>query len=260
MPIPRVLLLLFAYTLAGSAWGWGGEGHEIVARIAESELSESAKHRVDQILALEGSTSLAQIASWADEEKAQNRSTYSHAVRIPFDADHYDEKRDCSRRGQCNIVGIFAAERILASRDAAPMAQLIALKFLVHLVGDVHQPLHAIKQTGGFPVKFRNREFKMHKVWDTIGIRALYKSPEMLAVELERNATDVPQLDPASWAMESHNIARNFIYHGNQYYAESKTLQQLPDDYLKTISPVIKGRLTAAGIRLGNLLNTLLSR
>lgn len=259
MLVNRVLIVLFAFTLTGPVWGWGREGHETVARIAENRLSEPAKNKVHQLLALDGSTSLMQIASWADGEKIQNRSTYSHTVRIPFNADHYSEKRDCTRRGQCAVIGILESERTLANRGASPMDQLKALKYLVHLVGDVHQPLHAIKQTGGFPVEIKNRQYTMHKVWDTIGVRALHRSPEVLAEELGNNAGDVEQLDPASWAVESHNLARNFIYHGNEEFARSKTIQKLPDNYLKTISPIIEARIAAGGVRLGNLLNTLLS-
>jgi hypothetical protein len=245
--------------LSSSVWAWGGEGHETIARIAEARLSDHAKSRVHELLALEGKSSLAQVASWADEQKAKKRNTLSHAVRIPFDASEYDEKRDCSGRGKCVVFGIQRAGRTLANNKASASDQLKALKYLVHFVGDVHQPLHSIMETGGFPVQIQQHKFLMHKVWDTIGVRELKKTPELLAEELGGTTGDVKQLDPEAWALESHAIARDFIYHGDKNFANSKNLQHLPDDYLDTMAPIIKARMTAGGVRLGNVLNTVLS-
>lgn len=245
--------------LSSSVWAWGGGGHETIARIAEARLTEHAKSRVHELLALEGKSSLSQIASWADEQKAKKSNTISHAVRIPFDANGYDEKRDCSGRGRCVVFGILRAERTLANHKASASDQLVALKYLVHFVGDIHQPLHSIMETGGFPVQIQNHKFLMHKVWDTIGVRELRKTPELLAEELLSKAGDVQQLDPEAWALESHAIARDFIYIGDKAFANSKNLQHLSDDYLDKIAPVIKARLTVGGVRLANVLNTVLS-
>ncbi|WP_223511717.1 S1/P1 nuclease [Pseudomonas sp. GL-B-19] len=243
---------------ASSVLAWGVEGHKTVAMIAESRLDPVAKAEVRQLLALEDATSLADVASWADQIKGTEPGLISHAVRIPFDATTYDPKRDCNRKGKCVVYGIERFEAILGQKDAPAADRLRALKFVVHYVGDIHQPLHAIKETGGVKVQLGKREYTLHKVWDTISVRSLKMSPAELASSLLAGNPSVPQRTPEQWAMESHDIAKTYIYGGNIQRADSTSMMTLPKSYLKDISPVVKTRLTDAGLRLGTLLNQVL--
>lgn len=256
----NIKLIAFALLVAHapSVLAWGGEGHETIALIAEARLDKVAQAEVRQLLALEGSTNLAEIASWADQIKGTEPGLISHAVRIPFDATSYDPTRDCGQKGKCVVYGIEQFEAILGQKDAPPADRLRALKFVVHFVGDVHQPLHAIKETGGMKVQLGEREYTLHKIWDTIAIRSMKVSSAELASELLAGNPKVTQRNPEDWAMESHDIAKNYIYGNNQQLADSTAMMTLPESYLKDISPVIKGRLTAAGLRLGTLLNQVL--
>lgn len=254
MPLKTLLAATFSLYASG-VMAWGNEGHQTVALIAEATLTPAARAQVKSILALEGDTSLAQVASWADEIKNNEPGLVSHAVRIPFDADNYDPKRDCSGRGKCVVYGIEHFEEELKQPDTSPAEQLRALKFLVHFVGDVHQPLHAIQETGGMQAQVGKRQYALHKIWDTIAIRAMKTPPPELARQLLATHAQVPQLTPEDWAVESHDIAKRYIYSGNKQRADLKAQMAMPQDYLGQISPTIKERLTAAGIRLGRLLN-----
>lgn len=255
-----IKLMAFALLAAqaSSVLAWGVEGHKTVALIAESRLSAVTEAEVRQLLALEGATSLEQVSSWADQIKGTELGLISHAVRIPFDATDYDPKRDCARKGKCVVYGIELFETILGQKDAPPAERLRALKFLVHYVGDIHQPLHAIKETGGVKVQIGKREYTLHKVWDTISVRSLKMPPAELASALLAGNPKVLQRTPEDWAMESHDIAKDYIYSDNQQLADSTSMMTLPNSYLKDISPVIKIRLTDAGLRLGTLLNQVL--
>jgi hypothetical protein len=243
---------------ASCVLAWGVEGHKTVAFIAEAKLDSVAKADIRQLLALENANSLADVASWADQIKGTEPGLISHAVRIPFVATAYEPKRDCGRKGKCVVYGIERFEAILGQKHALPADRLRALKFLVHYVGDIHQPLHAIKETGGVKVQLGKRQSTLHKVWDTLSVRSMKMPPAELAAALLASNPSVSQRTPEEWAMESHEIARTYIYGGNIQRADSMSMMVLPKSYLKDISPVVKTRLTEAGLRLGTLLNQVL--
>ncbi|MBD0679820.1 hypothetical protein CGA21_14305 [Pseudomonas sp. PSB11] len=254
----KFIALTFLSLHASSVLAWGIDGHKTVALIAESRLDAVAQSEVRQLLALEGGSSLADVASWADQIKGTEPGLISHAVRIPFNATAFDLERDCGRKGKCIVYGIERYEAILGQKDAPAADRLRALKFVVHYVGDIHQPLHAIKETGGGKVQLGKRDYTLHKVWDTISVRSLKMPPAGLASYLLAGNPTVSQRTPEEWAMESHEIAKNYIYGGDILRADSTMKMALPKRYLKDISPVVKTRLTDAGLRLGNLLNRVL--
>jgi hypothetical protein len=136
------LILLLLFSLPTDLLGWGGEGHRIVANIAEARLTPAAKA---QILLLLDGAHLADVASWADEVRRDRPGTSNgHYVDIPYEASSYDASRDCkpTDRGDCGIAEIDRAERVLSYTSQSKAARVEALKFLVHFVGDLHQPLH----------------------------------------------------------------------------------------------------------------------
>lgn len=236
-------------------WAWGGQGHQVVAYIAEHNLTERSRIEIGKLLDLEKITSLGDVASWADQVRGKEPGLVSHAVRIPFDASGYDEARDCKSRSKCVIAGIINSEEILRSNNAEPFARLKALKLLVHYVGDIHQPLHAIQETGGMPVQIGAKQYKLHKVWDTIIISRLNLSPQSLADKLCRRNLYVEQGDPVSWAWSSHEIARKYIYGGDESVADTARVMHVKDHYLEKSAPIVEDQLLKAGVRLGRVLN-----
>src|SRR5689334_1699600 len=139
-----------AMLLSGPSRAWGPEGHAMIAEIAEIRLANSpALDQVKQILAADDSKAkhLDQIASWADAVRPARPETQDwHFVDIPLDAADYDASRDCkpTDKGDCVIAELQRAVAVLRDKSADPKARVEALKFVVHLVGDIHQPLHTV--------------------------------------------------------------------------------------------------------------------
>ncbi|WP_209008693.1 S1/P1 nuclease [Pseudomonas eucalypticola] len=252
--IVQVLVLSGLLCWFSDACAWGREGHKVVAIIAEGKLTPRARAEVTAILNVEGETSISQIASWADDVRTTEPDLPSHAVRIPFAADAYDPDRDCAKKRECVIKAIDDVERTLGDSRSSPESKVRALKFLVHYVGDIHQPLHTIKETGAMSVEVDGKAYKLHKVWDTLSVRNFHMSPQAIAVSLTRKGGAVVQGTPVKWAEETHQIAKNYVYHGDERLAASDSMSIQPD-YLDAIRPVVEGRLYAAGVRLAGELN-----
>ena len=121
---------------------WGPEGHIVIATIANARLTPAARAAVRQLL---GRHSLASVANFADQIRPQRPETANwHFVDIPKGETNYDPGRDCqpSPKGDCVIAAIARAETALKDRSLPRKQRAEALKFLVHFVGDLHQPLH----------------------------------------------------------------------------------------------------------------------
>ncbi|NQD74514.1 S1/P1 nuclease [Pseudomonas sp. CM27] len=262
MKILQLILIYFlATSYSQSSFAWGVEGHKVVALVAEARLSPEAKQGIDQLLQRDAGGKISDIASWADDMRGNDSvPQISHVVKIPFNARSYSAKRDCSGKYRCVIEGIYQSEAQLGmyakSKEITPDTQQ-ALKFLVHYVGDVHQPLHAIRETGVMRTLPSRQRWKLHKVWDTIIIRSLHQSPERIAERLLSHPKRIEQYTPEDWAMESHDIAKRVIYGGSYALARSKRPIPLSDGYYKENTEIVDERLLAAGVRLGNLLNSI---
>ena len=176
--------------------------------------------------------------------------------------DGYDAVRDCPH-DDCVVAKIEAFARVLADRDAPERQRLEALKYLVHFVADVHQPLHASDHhdRGGNNVQviFMGYPTNLHSVWDSGILAPAMKGDERgYALKLVREITPAEreqwsQGDPVSWANESHRIAADAIY------GELPHSGLLPDSYQTKALPVVNKQLERAGLRLGYILNTLLT-
>ena len=141
------IVLVVASLVPSRTFAWGSEGHSIVAEIAEQHLEPGTTKQVRDLLALENSTSLADVANWADHIRRQRPETASwHFVDIPITAPFYDPARDCAG-GNCVVAKIEQFAKELHDTSPPPGERLEALKFLVHFAGDVHQPLHASTTT-----------------------------------------------------------------------------------------------------------------
>jgi nuclease S1 len=170
---------------------WGGQGHRLVALLAASRLTAPARRNVQWLL---GPETLADVSSWADRYWEGNYQTFSwHFVNIPPDSTRFDRNRDCPRQPgvaegstpdkwrDCAVDRIVYNASRLADRGLDRADRAVALKFLVHLVGDLHQPFHAIGvERGGngiavsvFGSETCNRDSArpvactLHGVWDS---------------------------------------------------------------------------------------------
>lgn len=142
-------VLVFAFWVPNVALAWGYDGHRIVADIAEQHLTTETRREVAELLKLDRASSLGDIATWADETKNKTSGRW-HYVNLPRDAGcQYVRKRDCPD-GHC-IVEALKKQYHRYNTSTSPKNRLKALRYLVHLVADVHQPLHAGTSRSGPP-------------------------------------------------------------------------------------------------------------
>ena len=250
-------------------WAWGPIGHRLVADVAWDNLTPEAKASVQALL---GRESLADVSSWADHYLVGNYQTfYWHFINIPPDATSYNRDRDClvqprTEAGSridvwrdCVVERIpYNAERVGdASLDNADRA--IALKFLVHLVGDEHQPFHTFGVGRGgndIAVKVWGSDkcgqwgCNLHEVWDEklIEHRGLDEAAwlKMLEAEIAEKHIVAGDGDAAAWAMESHDFAKAALV------TPGSNIDQA---YYERNIGVVRQRLEQGGLRLAKLIN-----
>lgn len=250
---------------------WGSEGHSIIAEIAQRHLTPAARERIAELLpagASLASMSLASISFWADEKRDSfEKSSRWHFVSIPLNQTNYDEKRDCSDgpRGDCVIKAIEREKTKLVDPKEAIETRLEALKYLVHFVGDLHQPLHTVQEMGGgfgckvdfFVNHLLEQKFRtdLHWVWDTGLLRASFRSWGSYLSFLEekwlpeRNFDELTRGTAIEWALESHQIAIDVGF------ASVKCNSELGKEYLDRARPHVDRQLAIAGLRLARILN-----
>ena len=201
---------------ASPADAWGIEGHQATATLAEQQLSPAAKAAVSKLLG----HSMASVAVWADDVKdTSHQHTYNwHFVNIPSTADRYDPSRDCppTARGDCIIAALQRLEQDLGNASLPVGQRREALMLIIHFVGDVHQPLHAINTNEDLGGNRRSIEAigdatNLHAAWDSGIIRASGQSAEDLVNNLNRATFGVNQSADAlgtytEWAMASFTV------------------------------------------------------
>ncbi len=269
---------------APMAMAWGPQGHAIVADIAQQHLDSAAAAQVQALLKLEGLTRLDQIASWADAHRKEMPGSGGwHYVDIPLKAPDYVTARDC-HNGDCIVAKLNQSARVLADRSATPQARLVALKWVVHLVGDIQQPMHAEDNNdkGGntVQVNFFGKGTNLHSVWDGRVIEHQLHLPlgpnysfdhaavQAAAMNLDDQITPAERaawappgtflhLDQAAitWANESHVLAQTVAYTD----IAKPSGQAWSQRYQAKAWPVIEKRLQQGGVRLARVLNEALS-
>jgi hypothetical protein len=231
------------------ALAWGAQGHQVVANLAQAQLSGPARREVDRLLALEPGETLASISTWADEHRNPTSAGW-HYVNFPRDTCTYDSDRDCPD-GQC-VVGAIEKQAAVLHSSAPDERRLAALKYLVHLVADVHQPLHGgyRDDKGGntYQVQAFGRGSNLHSLWDSGFIKNLDEDVDTLTTRLQRATVSkgARELSPGLAAEESCKIVGE-----PGFYPERK----VPADYVTRYLPTLEQRLKIAGSRLAGLLN-----
>ena len=164
-----------------TAWGWGREGHRIVALIAADHLTPAARAGVAELLGPNVGAAMETASTWADEIRDQRPWTKPwHYVDIELSQGGYEAARNCPG-GDCVVAQILKDERIVADRRLQQPVRAEALRFLIHFVGDLHQPLHCADHhdRGGnsVSVKLGAEEMNLHAVWDTAVVAGLGDDP-----------------------------------------------------------------------------------
>ena len=257
---------------------WGGQGHRLVGLIAADRLTPVAKQNVAWLL---DGQSLADVSSWPDTITGEQvQTSYWHYLNIPPDASGYDRDRDCPRqpgveagsRGDrwrdCVVDRIAYWEERLGNPKLDRADRATALKFVVHFIGDLHQPYHALGVgRGGNDVKVRvfgqtdcgkdpNKPVpcNLHSVWDSrlIERRNLDETAYFASLKkliADRNLGSQPPGTPAQWAEQSFRLAKEALV---------KDGGDIDEGYYRRHITVIDERMALAGVRLAASLNRIL--
>ncbi|MGY1408542.1 S1/P1 nuclease [Luteimonas sp. A611] len=266
MRLPSASLLLFCLLACTSvAHAWNGAGHRLVANLAEPHLSPQTRAEVQRLLALEGASSMADVASWADELRGTSgdlarRSSNWHFVNMAEDGCAYDAARHCPD-GNCVVAAIRDQAAILADRERPDTERLQALKFVIHFVGDAHQPMHAGygHDRGGnrLQVRVHGKGSNLHALWDgdllaSAGLdeaeyaAKLQITPDQLTPEVGPYTPSAP----AVWAEQSCRIATTpGVYPDRAKIGKS---------YLERHRPTAEQQVQLGGARLARLLDDVL--
>lgn len=270
-------------TLAASpsALAWSALGHRLVGELAQRHLGPAARAEVQRLLAGEADPTLAGVADWADRLRDLDPERFKatskwHYVNTPpgHDCD-YVPPRDCPG-GDCVVAAIEAQRRILADRSQPLEKRRDALKFVVHFIGDVHQPMHANDRddAGGNryqvslrtdlpPEAYARRNYvdgvmgtNLHAVWDyyilgTAGFGGDRDAVAPYADRLDRlpwpPAADGAGTGPEAWARESCTLVS-----ARGLYPAGHTLDTA---YLDRFRPLAEQRVRQAAWRLAQVLD-----
>jgi nuclease S1 len=257
------LLLVLLLPVSSSSLAFGRLGHYVTCEIALLQLSETSAAKVTKLAKSAGFDSFAQSCNWADEIRSDKHYDFAkphHYVNVSRHTISFSSFSRCPAHG-CIIDAITAYRRLLSggvsqlTRSGYVSAQVEALMFVAHFIGDLHQPLHvsyADDAGGNFVViKLKGVNSSLHRLWDRQLLseqpwRAMAK--QLLAQLSSAQISQWQQVtDVDVWANESLQITRN-IY------------QQLPHDRVITDEYVIKNRLVLfqrmqmAGVRIAALL------
>ena len=293
----RLLLAACIGGVGADAVAWGDKGHEIVAAIAYARLTPATRKIIDAMLASDNDKLTApdfvSRATWADRYRDGDRNTTKkhylatrqwHFVDIEIEGGTLDEAcnhhpplppgapasagpaKDCV----VDKIDQFTAE--LHDPVTTKAEKLLALKFLMHFVGDLHQPLHAADHhdSGGnaVPVLYGHRTVpdKLHAYWDHHLVEMLGTDPKKVAATLNNviTADQASQWSlgkPADWAEESFARAKTVVYDFNGVGTfvddEGHTGERLNALYDSRALSVVKEQLSKAGVRLAATLNAM---
>lgn len=250
--VPLTVLLLALLLAPGLARGWSGFVHELVAELAERQLSASARAGALDLLAGEADH-LAEVAAWADQVRDQPGYRWSaplHYVNFPRGQCDYQPARDCAG-GSCVVAALERFRGELADEGLPRVRRAEALKFLIHLVADIHQPLHCGSQhdRGGntHQLNVEGEGSNLHRVWDySMLARGGRDRDQHLAALSAQPLPAAGPFDPVGWALDSCALV--------QVEGFYPARRRLPAAYFERYVPVAEARVRLAAARLAALL------
>ena len=238
-------------------FAWGKNGHRIVGKVAENHMTEAT---ILEVQALLDGDKISEIGTWADEMRSnpsefwQKVSPKWHYVNVNEISDFHPEHYSSEEEVKDAYTAIRKAVDVLKDKNASLEDKKFYLKFLIHLVGDVHQPLHAGRAAdhGGnkIKVKFFWQDTNLHSLWDTQLIEQEKLSFTEFAHYIDTNDSKVISQylnsRPADWIKESFHHAQDIYQVGDKNFSYN---------YVYKYLPIVEERLLKGGIRLAGLLN-----
>ena len=253
MPKSLLCYILFYCQLL---FAWGKLGHNITAKIAEIHLSKNAEHAVHDIL---GNNDLVGISDWADVIRPSKRF-----IKLHYTSMNAAGKLLESKKNGLLFTGIKNAINTLAAKNSTKQEQEIALKLLVHLLGDAHQPLHvgngydAGGNLCGVNWFKRKRLVSLHKIWDVFLVKAAYAQNPWLVAESSKISpptSNYDDVDILSYLRESRSLHKKIYPKTCTNIYAKKPGEHLSGAYVKANINIVKERLMLGGLRLAGILN-----
>ncbi|MDE7160567.1 MAG: S1/P1 nuclease [Muribaculaceae bacterium] len=251
-------IFLFAATAftASGAYAWGQKGHDVVAYIAEKHLTPTTKAAVENML---GGRSIVYWSNWLDN--ASHTPTYAHTKTWHYRNIDADQEYDTAPRNRTGDVVSAINEQvyILSNPEASAHDQQLALKILVHCLGDIHQPMHMghYSDLGGnkWMVKYFNSDKNLHSIWDSSIVESGHKwTYTEWQEQIDRVTPEEEALlmagDADTWGRETYRIA-------TEVYNTTPEGTNISFDYIAKWTPVIEDQLLKGGLRLADILNGL---
>jgi hypothetical protein len=285
-PLTKTLASLSVLAIAASSFAWIDTGHMAIAAIAEGRLTKKAWDECDRLARIgadDKTKGFVQASVWADDTKTSENGPW-HYINIPFRPDGRPAK---VKPAEENVVwAINRFSEVLKDKSKPDAQRADALRYLIHFVGDIHQPLHSVAMEsdafpngdrGGNEVKIKTGEIfsmmerppdNLHFLWDMgAGIfmpglehRPLAPDAEGRIRILGQNLTiryplssfkeQVKDLDPMNWAKESRRTAEDIVY-------RLRTGNEIDLSYVAIAKTIAGQRAALAGYRLAALLNKL---
>jgi S1/P1 Nuclease len=281
----RAAFAAFAIALAGPAFAWGDLGHQVTALIAYQHLNAKARTALDALLASDADTltasDFAGRTTWADRYRTTHRETAPwHFADIEIDSG--DVAAACfgfpplaagqlasqgpSQDCVINKIDEFTVE--LTNPHTPAAERLLALKFLIHFIGDMHQPLHSSDHNdkggnciGLSPPSPDGQETNLHAYWDVGTVNVLGTGAATIAKQLDAGISETQIADwstgsTRSWALEAFALSKRDVYQLNKLpTCASPGSVALSDSYIKAAQADASLQLRRAGIRMALLLN-----
>lgn len=248
------LLLGLCLLFARGAFAWGQKGHDVTAYIAERHLTPEAAEKVHKAL---GGYSPVYFANWLDFASHWPEYAYTKTWHyLNVDEGETIETMPKNPKGDV-LKAVTEITEKLKSGKLTPDEETLNLKMLIHLVGDMHCPMHLgrLSDLGGNrrPVRFFNRETSLHSVWDTNLPEAVHnwsytEWKEQIDRLSDDEAAEITAGEPADWVKETHDICK-------EIYASSPEGIKIEYDYIFKYTPVIEKQFLRGGHRLARLLN-----
>ncbi|KAH7390180.1 S1/P1 nuclease [Cadophora sp. MPI-SDFR-AT-0126] len=297
-PTPSILFIniLLVFHVSHTA-AWGNLGHRTVALVAEKHLTDAGHIYVQNIL---GNVDISDAAIWADwyKDTPEGKSTgtwhFINGNDNPPTSCDLDLARDCRGERGCIVTAILNMTSRLGTQTTSEVEKAIALKFLIHLFGDLYQPLHteALARGGNdIPVLFRGREYNLHFLWDVVFPQTITSSDETNEVSAAKSwarklydRTSIQASTQYTWRPSHHlfsqNDARPRIELARRIYSDLDVLgvaretnrlvceyvlkdglsgvkgKELSGNYYADAIPVVEQQIAKAGRSLGNVINS----
>lgn len=253
---PRILISLCLMSLGtASAFAWGQKGHDTTAAIAERHLTPATLSAVTDLL---DGKSIVYWSNWLDNASHTDDFAYTktwHYKNIDRDVKFADAP--VNPKGDV-VTAINQQKAVLADPKATKADRQLALKIIVHLLGDIHQPMHLGHATdlGGnkCTVIYFGRENNLHSIWDSAVPESAHKwtytewTDQLDRLNQKQTAQITSVTDPAQWAEETFEIAK-------RVYLLTPDNTKISYDYIADWTPVVEEQFLKGGLRLAALLN-----